>query len=404
MGRVGQSLTRIDNAAKSTHLSTGRLGNQFSNLAGRIAGVNPIVGNLANILGDFAVGGLVTVGVLAGLTAIAVAYEKLTSASRAAMKASDDLVASYLKQARVLALGIGGQQKADIEDIQKGAGEHAKRAGFLVAAGTMFPFLRGTEKSDFKAMGKAVDATQAAVNQLGLAVAAANDKAAPKVKALTSNFNELKDAAEEAQLQAQIGALKLGMTLDELGKIAALNADIADHIKFGGMPNVGLDDGLTKEQIKSREKLIGNADKNTDRLHDAIWGSAASMANSIVSALNIGGGGKGSNLGGALGGTAGFALGFAFGGGPVGGAIGSTIGNVAGSFLGGMFDHNTKALNANTQATRQNTAALLLNAPEGFRVASYRYGSSSTAPDIDAISAAQRRRQSRGGTTGRGNL
>lgn len=166
-------------------------------------------------------------------------------------------------------------------------------------------------------------------------------------------------------------------------------------------PTVSLDDSVTKDQRKALEGLgihVGDKlDTNTQKLHDAIWGSATQLANSIVGALNIGGGGKGSSLGSALGGSAGFAAGFFFGG-PIGGAIGSTLGNIAGSLFGGLFDHK-KAVNANTDAVNRNTAALLLNAPAGFRVGSYAYAATATGgADIEAYATAARRRAARGGT------
>lgn len=152
---------------------------------------------------------------------------------------------------------------------------------------------------------------------------------------------------------------------------------LAPKIPTFSMPSGNLlDVGLTKEQIISREKLIGNADKNAQIIKSTI----ESMANVIVSALNIGGGGRGSSIGGALGGAVGMGLGGLAGAG-IGGVLGSivpglgtVIGSLAGSFIGGLFDDNTKATNANTAATMANTAALIQFAPSGFKVEQYRYG------------------------------
>jgi hypothetical protein len=163
------------------------------------------------------------------------------------------------------------------------------------------------------------------------------------------------------------------------------------------MPNVLMPfEGLTdaqKDQLRQLGVLTDKSDKNATMLHDAIWGSASQLANTIVSALNIGGGGKGSSLGGALGSTAGFALGFIFGGGPVGGAIGSTLGNIAGSFLGGLFDHHKKSVDTNTQALKALTQAIVQNAPTGFKWAASRYD----ATDVGGLGRSLRRYASRGG-------
>jgi hypothetical protein len=133
-------------------------------------------------------------------------------------------------------------------------------------------------------------------------------------------------------------------------------------------------------------KALENADKNSENLKNAIWGAAQQSAFMIVNALNIGGGGRGSQLGGALGSTGGTIGGMmigakigTIGGAPgmaVGAAIGAVIGTIGGSFLGGLFDSNKKAVNANTEATRANTAAMIQFAPSGFKIEPYRYQAS----------------------------
>jgi hypothetical protein len=163
-----------------------------------------------------------------------------------------------------------------------------------------------------------------------------------------------------------------------LAQVFAPNLDVNRPV--GALPDFGTtisgvdtDIGLTKEQIKTRDALIGNEDKNTQIMTNAIGHSAQIIAQSITQALNIGGGGRGS----AIGGAAGSALGMGFGAtistlGWAGGPIGGIVGGLAGSLIGGLFDSNKKAVNANTQAVRENTMALLLNAPSGFKIEGYR--------------------------------
>lgn len=420
MGRVQQSLNRVDNAARSTHLSTGRLGNQFANLAGRIAGVHPIVGNLAQVMGNFAIGGAVTVAVLGGLALIAVAYDKLTDSSRKAMEQSDKLIDSLLRSARIRALGVGGESKAAMEDLAKGTAEHGKRAEFfqmlsgLTGGGTsgigaLFGSFAGkhTEK-----VTQGAKAMQEAVNQLGLAIGIANDKivaeaesAANKLQAAADKARRAReaDAAEELTLQKQISDLKLKIILEELQKIAALHAEILGQTKFTGMPNISMPfEGLTdkqKDTLKQLGVLTEDANKNATAIQGAVMQSAQIIAGTVAQALNIGGGGKGSAIAGSIGAVVGAAAG-SFLGPPgaiitsaLGSAVGGVIGGLAGSLFGGLFDSDTKATNANTAATLANTAALMQNAPSVYKVARGRFD----ATEVKDFRRATVRYNTRGG-------
>lgn len=425
-GRAARGFSLIEGGARGATLQTGRLGNQFANLAGRIAGVHPVVGNLAGVMGNFAIGAGLTVGVLAGVAAVAVAYDKLTASSRKAMEAADKLTASYNQAAKISALGIGGQQKADIEIINKGLEEHAKWLGFIIAARIRLGSLGGLLGKDpgghaaagISGASAAAKAEQARVNAIGLATAAANEKWAAHQKELGQPAIEAARKAAAAALQASEtywrSQAQLWKSASE--RVASLKEEarqylldnpvsgivqqaVMGNISPLDMPSIDINAGLTDEQKKQREKMgifIDDANKNAENVQAAIWGSASQLANTLVSALNIGGGGKGSNLGGALGGTAGFAAGYYFGG-PIGGAIGATIGNIAGSLFGGLFDHK-KAVNSNTQAIIRLTAEIR-NAPSGFKIASYRHNAAEVRELYDAVAEEESRRRSRGGAT-----
>lgn len=420
MRGVERSLSGVDNASRSAHLSTGRLGNQFANLAGRIAGVHPVVGNLAGVLGNFALGAGLTVGILGGVAAIAVAYDKLTASSRKAMEAADKLTASYNQAAKISSLGIGGQQLADIETINKGLEQHNKWLGFIIAARIRLGSMGGLLGKDPGGHGAAITAgtsavaaaEQARVNAIGLREAKNNQAWADRIKKEGEPAREAarKAAADALQASETYWRGQAALWKSARDRVAALNEEarqflldnpvsgivkqaIMGNLSPADMPSIDINAGLTDEQKKQREKMgifIEHADANANRLHDAIWGSATQLANTLVSALNIGGGGKGSNLGGAIGGTAGFAAGFAIGG-PIGGAIGSTIGNIAGSLFGGLFDSNKKAVNANTLAVERNTQALLLHAPAGYRVDRHGYGNAAALYEVVAEEAMRRR-------------
>lgn len=448
MGRAGKSLSLVEGGARGATLQTGRLGNQFANLAGQIARVHPIVGNLAGVLGNFAVGATMTVGILAGVAAVAVAYDKLTESSRKAMAQADKLSESYNRVARISALGIAGQQKADIEDINRGLEQHHKWLGFIIAARARLGAVGGLLGSDPGGHGAAITAgvsgraaaEQERVNQIGLREAANNEKWAARqkenadaaVEAARKIAAETEKARLAAEKYAQIMTSIYGnlsnmgpMTSAERGAFRFghadldrdfrnesrqmghnLTAEIMGQLPSGSMPSVAINDSLTKEQIRTQQKLgilTDDAEKNAEKISDAIWGSASMMAGTIVNALNIGGGGPGSQIGGTLGTGIGGILGGALGGplgGKAGAMLGGIVGGVFGSALGGLFDSNKKAVNSNTDALNNNTAALLLNAPGGFKAQYYNNRASDPRMLYRSIEEEARRQAARGGKTG----
>lgn len=413
MLRLERGTGNLDGKLKIAGLSTGRLGNQFANLAGRIAHTSPIVGNLASVLGDFAIGGVVTAGVLGGLAAIAVAYDKLTESTRKAKEETVKAMDAIDKAARLKMLGPGGEMVAQTELARKEADRLKIEIAALEkeAAGPDSGFGRKAmleEKINQLYIERQIALNRVAEGEsiVGEAVKAASDQAAPKIKEVTFRYNELRDAAEKVNAQITqdnrdwwknyIEKTGEAVTLTEQlnAEIMAARPSLLDVFKGATTTDVGPVDISDSVKIANDQakKINDAAAEHSEMLKSAIWGSASALANSIVSALNFGGGGRGSNIGGSIGGTIGFGLGFAFGGGPIGGAIGSTLGNIAGSLFGGLFDHK-KAIENNTAAVRQNTAAQLLNAPSGYKTASSRFN----ATDVKDFRKAAQRYNTRGG-------
>lgn len=64
---------------------TGALGS----MVGHAIGVPPVVDRIGEVLGEFAIGATLTLGVTAGLAAIAIAYEKITASSQEAKKSAE---------------------------------------------------------------------------------------------------------------------------------------------------------------------------------------------------------------------------------------------------------------------------------------------------------------------------
>jgi hypothetical protein len=103
--RANATLSRTGTVAHGARLGLGRLGNQFSGLASAVAGVHPVVGNILGVMGNFAIGSPWTVGILAGVAAIAVVYDQLTKSAREAAKANDDLRTSLAERMRRESMG-----------------------------------------------------------------------------------------------------------------------------------------------------------------------------------------------------------------------------------------------------------------------------------------------------------
>lgn len=167
-----------------------------------------------------------------------------------------------------------------------------------------------------------------------------------------------------------------GKSLPQIGAPVtnAAIGDAADKLTNGPMSHAAGADPVVKH-------LTSNADKNANLMRDAIASSAQTIAGAIGAALNIGGGGRGSQIGGAIASGIGGALGTKIGGGvgsfggPILGAVGGVVGGLIGSAIGGLFDHHKKSVDRNTAAVNALTA-MFQNAPSGFRVEPYRYDAS----------------------------
>lgn len=94
--------------AEHARISIGRLGNQITDLGTHLTGVHPIAGKVVEVLGQMALGHGVALGVIAGITAIALAWDKFTESTRKAREEQDKLAASARDAAMTRALGPAG--------------------------------------------------------------------------------------------------------------------------------------------------------------------------------------------------------------------------------------------------------------------------------------------------------
>ncbi len=114
--KIAGSLKDVDAAAKGATLNVGRLNPTIASLAARAAGAHPVTGQLANVLGSFAIGSALTVGVLAGLAAVGFAWNKWTHDAREAAKAAKDAIDEVERLAR--ANMVGSVQSTAITEAQ----------------------------------------------------------------------------------------------------------------------------------------------------------------------------------------------------------------------------------------------------------------------------------------------
>jgi len=90
--QLAGSIKSIDNAAGGAHANVGRLGQEITTLARRTLDTSPVVGQFGYLLGQFAVGSVATVGILAGAAAIGLAWNALTEDARKAREEHEHLL------------------------------------------------------------------------------------------------------------------------------------------------------------------------------------------------------------------------------------------------------------------------------------------------------------------------
>lgn len=402
MANVGTASLHMGGSVEKGSLSVGKLTRAFETMVVQTLGVNREIAVLGTVLGDFAVGGAVVAGVIGGLALMGAAYRSLTEDTRKLREEQDKLIKSLSDENFRQSLGPEPDLVLQTNAQRNQLMQQKERRRQLLNFGVSPDDERILElnrqilysQQQLEAGEKRLFAARMAASKPLETVMVTG---VAKTKELVAGFNELRDAA--ARVNDEItksnrdwwkGYIeRTGEAIEVTGRLQdQLIALLAKGTPLENLPGFGTAAGkpieidipaLVKPTVDSAKAINEAAERHAQMLKDAIWGSAAAGANAIVSALNVGGGGKGSNLGGSLGATAGFAAGFAFGG-PVGGAIGSTVGNVFGSLVGGLFDHK-KAVNSNTQALRELTAELR-NAPEGYKVAAGRYDATRVMRDL----------------------
>lgn len=106
------SLKNVGEEGKKAGLGMGHLRESVASLAAQSVGAHPVMGRLANVVGSFALGGAMTVGVLGGLAAIGLAMRLMGEDAKEARERQEELLGTLedlAERRRIDALGPGGE-------------------------------------------------------------------------------------------------------------------------------------------------------------------------------------------------------------------------------------------------------------------------------------------------------
>ena len=112
------SLKNVDVAGRSAAGGVGRLNLTLASLLSQATQTHPAVGQLTQVVGSFAIGSGLMLGVLGGLAALGLAYRNLTQDARDSKDAHDESIKNLKELQRlqeIAALGPGGETVRDIE-------------------------------------------------------------------------------------------------------------------------------------------------------------------------------------------------------------------------------------------------------------------------------------------------
>lgn len=324
MQRTTQAITQAQVATR-TFNSAGpgvmKLQNAFGNLAAAAAGVPGPVGRVAQALGQFSVGGPITVMVLAGIAAITLAWRKFREEGEAAKKLMEELRSKEAQfgadalRARLRTVEIEREQ---LLYKQMGSGQ---RLGTNADGSTRFaPTFTGGDLRRLEEVQQHYGELSVAVNKLDRDLASAAITAKKTTNALGGGKDGQYAAPSDLDLIRQGFAL-MGDAADEAERFRKAFSD----------PAAGAFGGVAQEDIQA---IIASIQKTIDGLTEgekkALKFKAAMSGMAVgfgVGLLNRAGA-EGAAIGGAVqGGIAGFGA-----AGPWGAAAGAAIGLVDGLF------------------------------------------------------------------------
>lgn len=313
--KVAQDIQRTTQSIQQAQIATrtfnsagpgvAKLQNAFGNLAVAAAGIPGPVGRVASTLGQFAIGGAVTVAVLAGIAALTFAWRKFREeAVRAeeAMKKVREGALSGTEAAMRARLAIYQQREANLANGREATGG---RAIDLSLVGV-------------NARKKLLEETRDIIAQLGQSLAAIDRaKASEEMERFAAAAERSAEAA--ARMEGRL-ADGLDFAIRAYAKSLADAHDEAERFKeaFAGPTGAfgGVTQGDIQNVIESVQKLLDELtemEKKAKQLQairiGAGLGGIAGIASSAGGAMGVLGGAISGGIGGIAGGPVGVAAG-----------------------------------------------------------------------------------------------
>lgn len=251
IGASAESMLRIEGVEKKINTlgetgehasgSIKKLGNSFEHLASEMLGVNPIAGKLSATLGEMAVGGVVTVGILAGLAAIGLAYERLTRNAREAKEQVDSLVKSLNAQAKAQHDATREGQAENLRALQKEQADALANLNRARAQGRgefgLGAMIGGAALGDVDAAKKRYEAATTAITEFNRQVGQSAEEAADKSRQLAM-------ASDQAMLNFKEGVAAIFKRIDDKNAETARKAEEALDARIKALTSAMVYDDL----------------------------------------------------------------------------------------------------------------------------------------------------------------
>jgi hypothetical protein len=269
---VGESAVVASAGFSMAGAEVGRLRQSLASAIAQMTGVPPIAARIGSTMGVMALGMGEVVGAMLAIGAAVWVYDKITEGARKASaevgKLTDALAAQFLpktgpRSTTNLEYNAALQQQADA----------MRHLAWLQGPNTTAQYLSHGEAVPFQNARKEIETQTELLRKANVALGDARVggvmslptvKTESTLKAQTAErlaaerkvAEAAKRYAEEgATLDKEVARLKLEMQLADLKTLAEAYAEITKNAMAYTMPHVGINDSLTKEQIKQRKAM-----------------------------------------------------------------------------------------------------------------------------------------------------
>jgi hypothetical protein len=312
--KEAKALSDVGHAAEGSHLAVGRMNMALEGLAFEAMGANSKLGSIGTKLLEFGSGGMVTMAALAGLAAIAMAWDKITEGARKAeeeQKAAAASIQGLRAQQTNPILGDVPHQRELLVQRRNDLAEDlalAQQMAMRLSATSNVPGLSGTSnvvgmlgrliygdpdkmKRDLSEITRLV---QVAENEEKRLKAAANEPT--RLAGLDSIKNQLDIDVKREQLRSTINSnprflvsdsaksdLQIQLQMNEANLVAKKQEIDAEFRRVDGAGEVL---ALTKAEQDAKQKLIGQAEE-LKRLTDRQARAEADIASQTARAQRL---------------------------------------------------------------------------------------------------------------------